>query len=78
MTESEKTKCSTCGIEVNESGHLCVPITKKDKTCDWCSSMIVNERHLCNQKVKELTYICNSCGRSAVDARHLCKPEKIK
>jgi len=75
----EQTKtCPTCQQPVTESGHLCVPVDKKDHTCDWCGSLIVNERHLCEKKTKDLAYICNSCGRAAVSPEHLCHPEKIK
>jgi len=73
-----KNSCPTCQQTVGKKGHLCVPATKKDAKCDWCGSLIPDERHLCNEKVKELAYICNSCGRTAVKAEYLCKPEKIK
>lgn len=69
--------CPTCHQSSSED-HLCVPTTKKDKKCDWCGALIVNERHLCQDKIKELAYICNSCGRTAVKAEHLCHPRKIK
>jgi len=69
--------CPTCK-QSSESGHMCVPVSKKDKRCEWCDALIPNERHLCSAKVKELTYICNSCGRTAVKAEYLCKPERIK
>ena len=68
--------CPTCK-QSTQSAHLCVPVNKKDKKCDWCDALIPNERHLCNKKIKELTYICNSCGRTAVKAEYLCKPQKI-
>ncbi|MEE8360106.1 MAG: hypothetical protein V3S04_04195 [Candidatus Omnitrophota bacterium] len=69
--------CSTCN-KPTEDGHLCVPTEKKDEKCDWCGALIPNPRHLCSDKVKELSYICNSCGRTAVKAEHLCDPQKIK
>ena len=69
--------CPTCQ-QATHHGHMCVPTSKKDEKCDWCGSLIPNERHLCNAKVKEIAYICNSCGRTAVKAEYLCKPEKIK
>ncbi len=69
--------CPTCQQPVMEDGHMCIPATKKDKVCDWCGALIPNERHLCNDKIKELSYICNSCGRAAVKAEYLCSPKKI-
>ena len=74
---SKEHTCSTCN-KSTEGGHLCVPTDKKDEKCDWCGALIPNERHLCNEKVKELSYICNSCGRTAVKAEYLCDPKKIK
>jgi flavin-binding protein dodecin len=70
--------CPTCMQETGASGHLCVPTGKKDEQCDWCGALIPDERHLCNDKVKELAYICNTCGRTAVSAEHLCSPKKIQ
>ena len=70
--------CPTCGKEVGDHGHMCVPIKHSDEKCDWCGSLIPDARHLCSEKVKELSYICNSCGRTAVSDKHLCQPEKIK
>lgn len=75
--KQEKDICPTCHGHTSE-GHLCVPLAKHDKTCDWCGSLIPSERHLCLDKVKELAYICNSCGRTAVQADYLCQPSKIK
>ena len=69
--------CPTCH-QATQEDHLCVPVSKKDKKCDWCGSLIVNERHLCQDKIKNLSYICNSCGRTAVQAEHLCHPQKIR
>jgi DNA-directed RNA polymerase subunit RPC12/RpoP len=69
--------CKTCGKETIESGHLCVPVNKKDSKCDWCGSLLMDERHMCSDKLKELSYICNSCGRLAVSDKHLCKPRKV-
>jgi hypothetical protein len=72
------TKCKTCGVKiVHEGGHLCVPVTKKDDTCDWCGSLVMDARHMCDKKLKEVAYICNSCGRMAVSPKYLCKPKKI-
>ncbi|OGS22427.1 MAG: hypothetical protein A2252_08995 [Elusimicrobia bacterium RIFOXYA2_FULL_39_19] len=71
-------KCPTCKGHSGDAGHLCIPATQKDENCDWCGALIPNERHLCNDKVKELMYICNSCGRAAVSPDYLCKPKKIK
>jgi dodecin len=76
--KDDKNICPTCAEPVADNGHLCVPLNKKDQKCDWCGSLIVNERHLCNDKVKELAYICNSCGRTAVESQFLCSPKKIK
>jgi len=70
--------CPTCMQPAGESGHLCVPVTQKDKKCQWCGALIVDQRHLCNSKIKDLAYICSSCGRTAVKAEHLCHPVKIK
>ena len=70
-------KCGTCGKTAVKDGHLCVPVKAKDATCDWCGSLIVDERHMCNDKLKEVSYICNSCGRMAVSPEYLCKPKKI-
>ncbi|MFC1752682.1 hypothetical protein ACFL96_04725 [Thermoproteota archaeon] len=68
--------CPTCK-QLSESGHMCVPVKRKDTKCDWCGALIPNERHLCSEKVKKLSYICNSCGRTAIQAEHLCSPKKI-
>jgi len=70
--------CPTCQQPAAQNGHLCFPADTRDKKCDWCGALIVNERHMCNEKSKKLTYICNSCGRLAISAEHLCHPEKIK
>jgi len=78
MPEKKQFVCPTCHEPVGEAGHLCVPTSYHDKTCDWCGALIPNERHLCSQKVRKLTYICNSCGRTAVSADYLCKPQKIE
>lgn len=77
-SETTQHSCPTCQGAVGPQGHLCVPATKRDEKCDWCGALIANPRHLCSEKVKELSYICNSCGRTAVAAEHLCRPEKIK
>ena len=44
--------------------------------CGLCD-IEFNARHLCAEKIRNLTYICNSCGRTAVKAEHLCNPVKI-
>ena len=77
VDSAEKSFCPTCQQTASASGHLCVPITKKDEKCRWCGALIIDERHACDGKVKELAYICNSCGRMAVSANHLCSPRKI-
>ena len=69
--------CKTCKKETADSGHLCVPVSKKDEKCEWCGSLIADERHVCNNKIKKIAYICNSCGRLAVSEKHLCHPKKI-
>lgn len=69
--------CPTCLQPTGDGGHLCVPVTEEDRKCDWCGALIPDERHLCNEKIKELSYICNSCGRTAVKAEYLCQPKKI-
>ncbi|MFH1783694.1 MAG: hypothetical protein ABH868_02195 [bacterium] len=71
-------KCPTCMKETKEGGHLCVPVKKKDEKCDWCGALIADQRHLCDDKLKELAYICNSCGRTAVSEEHLCDAKKVK
>jgi flavin-binding protein dodecin len=76
--KKSKDSCPTCQQPVGDAGHMCVPVTRKDKTCDWCGALIPDERHLCDEKIKELSYICNSCGRTAVKAEYLCSPRKIK
>jgi hypothetical protein len=70
--------CPTCLEPAGPEGHLCVPTSKKDEKCDWCGAMIPDQRHLCNEKVKQLTYVCNSCGRTAIKPEYLCKPKKIQ
>lgn len=77
MVENEK-GCPTCGKDAGDHGHMCVPRKFDETKCDWCGSLIPDERHLCSDKVKELSYICNSCGRTAVKEEYLCMPEKIK
>ncbi len=78
MSERKKHVCSTCGKETGEDGHLCTPVDKEDEQCEWCGALIVNQRHLCKEKVLAVAYICNSCGRTAVSPEHLCQPEKIE
>ena len=73
-----KQYCPTCEQPAGEKGHMCVPVGEKDKKCDWCGALIPDERHICSDKIKELSYICNSCGRTAVKAEYLCNPRKIK
>ncbi|HOW35052.1 MAG TPA: hypothetical protein PL155_01365 [Candidatus Omnitrophota bacterium] len=70
--------CPTCRQTTTKDGHLCVPIMRGDAQCDWCGSLIADQRHLCNDKIRELSYICNSCGRTAVSAAHLCSPQKVR
>lgn len=70
--------CPTCEQPTPEEGHMCMPVSRKDKKCDWCETLIMNQRHLCNEKMKALSFICNSCGRTAVKQEYLCKPQKIK
>jgi hypothetical protein len=70
-------KCKTCKEPAEVGGHLCVPVSRKDHTCDWCGSLIMDARHMCDTKLKKVSYICNTCGRLAVSAEHLCKPKKI-
>ncbi len=76
--KQEKENCPTCHQEAGEEGHLCVARTLSHKKCDWCGAFIPNARHLCGDKLKELSYICNSCGRTAVKPEFLCQPQKIK
>jgi hypothetical protein len=78
MAKANEPACPACLRPAGEHGHLCVPLNVKDETCDWCGSLIPNQRHLYSDKVREISFICNSCGRTAVSADHLCKPEKIK
>ena len=70
--------CPTCGKDAGNHGHMCVPFKHADEKCDWCGALIPDARHLCSDKVKELSFVCNTCGRTAVSDEHLCKPEKIK
>ncbi len=72
------TFCPTCHQPAGEDGHLCFPSNVRDKKCDWCGALIVNQRHMCDEKSKKLSYICNSCGRMAISAEHLCHPQKIE
>lgn len=69
--------CPTCLQFTGKGGHLCIPVTKEDELCHWCGALVADERHLCNDKVKELSYICTTCGRTAVSAEYLCEPKKI-
>ena len=79
MTKQENTHvCPTCQKPTSENGHLCVPVAANDKKCDWCGSLIINHRHLCKDKLSDISYICNSCGRTAVQADLHCSPEKIE
>ena len=71
-------KCETCGKQALVSGHLCAPVSRQDHTCDWCGSLIMDARHMCDSKLKKVSYICNTCGRLAVSAENLCKPKRIK
>ncbi|MEW6534177.1 MAG: dodecin family protein [Candidatus Auribacterota bacterium] len=74
---AEEKICPTCNEPVNAGGHMCSPKALDGETCDWCGVQIADERHLCGDKAKELSYICNSCGRTAVKAENLCDPKKI-
>ncbi len=76
-TSENSSTCPTCNQSTGREGHLCVPVKLEDNQCDWCGSLLLNQRHLCHDKVKELSFICNSCGRTAVQAELLCKPQKI-
>lgn len=76
--QSTENCCPTCQQETTAGGHLCVPVKQEDETCGWCGSLVVDKRHLCDDKVKELAYYCNSCGRAAVQAEHLCQPKRIE
>jgi len=76
-TKADSAACPTCLQPAGESGHLCVPVGKSAEKCEWCGSLIPDERHLCNDKIKEIAFICNSCGRTAVKPEHLCQPKKI-
>jgi flavin-binding protein dodecin len=78
LPQEKQQVCSNCLVSTSGEGHLCVPTKRKDKKCQWCGALIVDQRHLCNDKIKQLSYICNSCGRAAVKAEHLCHPKKIK
>lgn len=69
--------CPTCLQPTGEGGHLCVPVSERDKKCEWCGALVPDERHLCNEKIREISYICNSCGRTAVKAEYLCSPKKL-
>lgn len=77
MESESKHTCPTCLQTTGKDGHLCMPEKATDEKCDWCGSLIPDKRHLCNKKVKEISYVCNSCGRSAVNPEYLCKPQKI-
>jgi hypothetical protein len=70
-------KCKTCGKTGGREGHLCVPALRKDATCDWCGSLIMDARHMCDKKLRKVSYICNSCGRLAVSSKYLCKPKRV-
>lgn len=71
-------KCKTCGKTIGLGGHLCVPVLPQDHTCDWCGSLVMDARHMCNRKLKKVAYICNTCGRMAISSKYLCKPRKIR
>ena len=71
-------KCPTCKSQTNEQGHLCTPVYREDTKCDWCGSLIPDQRHICDKKLKDLSYVCNSCGRIAVKPEHLCDPKKVE
>jgi hypothetical protein len=75
--EGGENVCPTCMQTSVEEGHLCAP-NRKDQKCKWCGALIVNQRHLCNKKIHDLSYICSTCGRTAVKAKYLCNPKKIK
>ncbi|MFC1668654.1 dodecin family protein [Chlamydiota bacterium] len=77
LDNQKKHVCLTCLQPVQQEGHLCVPTTQIDEKCDWCGALIPDGRHLCNDKIKELSFICNTCGRTAVEAKYLCNPQKI-
>lgn len=70
--------CPTCGKGTGKNGHMCIPTQHNDEKCDWCGSMIADSRHVCSDKLKEMSYICNSCGRTAISEEDLCDPDKIK
>lgn len=76
VEEERENICPTCLRPVGEEGHLCSPI-RKDQKCEWCGAIIVNQRHLCEDKLKEVSYICNSCGRTAIRPDFLCNPKEV-
>ena len=78
MPHTEGHSCPTCGEATCEAGHMCAPVDQDDQTCDWCGAMIVNERHLCAEKLPDVAYVCNSCGRTAVSPQYLCRPQRIE
>ena len=78
MAAEHKHMCPTCGQQTGEHGHMCVPVEREDQRCDWCGALIVSQRHVCSDKVAELSYVCNSCGRTAVSADQLCHPQRIE
>ena len=70
--------CATCNKPTGKDGHMCVPLEKHDETCKWCGAMIMTERHMCNDKLQEVSYVCNTCGRVAIREDQLCNPKKIE
>jgi hypothetical protein len=78
VPKKEAHVCPTCHEKVGGAGHLCSPGGNAHENCDWCGSLIPDQRHLCDKKIRALSYICNSCGRTAVKADYLCDPEKVK
>ncbi|MCE7911082.1 MAG: hypothetical protein DCC43_15710 [Candidatus Brocadia sp.] len=71
--------CKTCGLVMEEKGHLCNPIpAKKVVACKYCGTTTGDPRHVCSPKLVSLKYICDSCGRLAAKREMLCRPSPLQ
>ena len=78
INQSDKHICPTCNKETGEDGHMCSLTGKMDSKCKYCGLVQVDEKHLCSDKIKEISHTCEYCGRVAINESLLCHPKKIE
>ncbi|HME51711.1 MAG TPA: hypothetical protein VKM55_05800 [Candidatus Lokiarchaeia archaeon] len=70
----ENYECITCKKE-GPDVHLCNPEEQmKQFDCPYCGAKSVTNRHMCKDKVSNLTHVCLNCGRVSDQPDNLCYP----